>query len=225
MKDTDFSVFLSETPSVQFKNDEFQLFLSQIESFEDKRSQAVAIYEHVRDAFMYDPYHLDLRPNALNSTAVIQKRRAWCVEKSLVAVACFRSMHIPARFGFGIVKNHLGVEKLAHYLQRDEIVFHGFVEVFLNERWIKCTPAFDPLICKLAQVPVLTWDGETDSLLQPYAGEEVFMEYIHFYGSFEDIPFELMHQEMYTYYPHLFRDPIDTRPFSFHFEPSLIFRS
>lgn len=214
--------FLAETDTVQFRHAEMQAFLESIQRYDDQRLQAIAIYEYVRDSFIYDPYHLDLRPEALLSTAIIQRKRAWCVEKAVVTVAAMRCFEIPARFGFGIVKNHIGVEKLLYYLRREEIVFHGFVEVYLNERWIKCTPAFDPRICKLSGVPVLDWDGIHDSLFQPFAGEHLFMEYLHFYGAFADIPYELMHTEMYKYYPHLFTNPIQERSFSFHFDSNLV---
>ncbi|MDR0800955.1 hypothetical protein [Fluviicola sp.] len=89
----------------------------------------------------------------------------------------------------------------------------------LGGGWSKCTPAFDPKSCKLSGVPLLEWDGSEDSLFQAYTGERQFMEYLHFYGEFPDIPFELMHREMYKYYPDLFGNPIDTKAFSFHFDP------
>lgn len=218
----DLAPFLVETPTVQFRSAEMDEFLEPVERCNSPKEQAIQVYKRVRDAFLYDPYHLDLRPEALCSTEILKRKRAWCVEKAVVTVAALRYFNIPARFGFGIVKNHIGVEKLLHYLKREEIVFHGFVEVYLNDNWVKCTPAFDPRICKLSGVPVLEWDGEHDSLFQPFAGEQLFMEYLHFYGTFDDVPFKLMHQEMYTYYPHLFSDPIDTRAFSFHFDANFI---
>lgn len=211
--------YLAETPHVDFSSPEVKQFISGIRVFEDRKQQAVAIYEAVRDAFLYDPYHLDLRRGSLKASVVALKKRAWCVEKSLLACACFRSFGFPARLGFGIVKNHIGVEKLKFYLKRDEIVFHGYVEVWIDGKWSKCTPAFDPRICKLSAVPLLEWDGSNDSLFQAYVGENQFMEYLHFYGEFPDIPFELMHKEMHAYYPDLFENPIDTKAFSFHFDP------
>lgn len=222
MDRSELTPFLIETNTVQFNNPEFATFLQNVKRYEDPRFQAIEVYQFIRDAFLYDPYHLDLRPEALNTLAIIKRKRAWCVEKSIVTVAALRYLGIPARFGFGIVKNHIGVEKLLHYLKREEIVFHGFVEVFLDNNWIKCTPAFDTRICKLSGVPVLEWDGINDSLFQPYAGQQLFMEYVHFYGAFQDIPFDLMHQEMEKYYPHLFSNPIDERTFSFRFDSTFL---
>lgn len=212
------SLFVEETFFLDFESEDFRNFCASIPLKNTPKEQAIAIYEHVRDAFLYDPYHLDLRKNALKSSTIVSKKRAWCVEKAIVTCSAFRKFGFPARLGFGIVKNHIGVEKLVSYLQREEIVFHGFVEVFVEGKWSKCTPAFDPRICKISGVEVLNWDTENDSLFQAFKAEEKFMEYLHFYGVFEDVPMELMHSEMKKYYPHLFSDPIDTKAFSFHFE-------
>ena len=45
------------------------------------------------------------------------------------------------------------------------------------------------------------------------------MTYIHQYGVFEDVPVELMHDEMRKYYPHLFEESFDSKEFSFHYNP------
>ena len=209
--------YLQATSSIDFHSDEVSGFIADLPVHLSQKEQAIWIYEKVRDGFLYDPYHLNISPEGLKASLVVTKNRAWCVEKALLAVACFRKVGIPARFGFGIVKNHIGVDKLVAYLQKDEIVFHGFAEVFLNDKWTKCTPAFDQRICALNKVEPLIWDTENDSLFQAFRGEEQFMEYLHFYGSFADIPFELMHAEMKKHYPHLFSNPINTKAFSFEF--------
>ncbi|HRP53472.1 MAG TPA: transglutaminase-like domain-containing protein [Fluviicola sp.] len=211
-----------ETSFLDFKNADFQDFMKPIKCVSDQKEQAIAIYEFVRDTFLYDPFHLDLRPTSLKASEIIRHKRAWCVEKAIVACACFRAFGIPSRLGFGIVKNHIGVEKLVQFLKREEIVFHGFVEVFLNSRWVKCTPAFDEKVCRVSKVPVLEWDGEKDSLFQSYVAEKKFMEYLHFYGSFDDVPLALMHAEMKKYYPHLFENQIIDKAFSFRYLDDLV---
>jgi hypothetical protein len=208
---------LDETPSLDFSHQSVQEYVAEFRVLVSQHEQATGLYKKVRDGFLYDPYHLDLRKQALKASVVAGKKRAWCVEKAVLCCAGMRALGIPARLGFGIVKNHIGVEKLLSYLRRDEIVFHGFTEVLLDGRWTKCTPAFDRRICRLNRVEPLEWDGTEDSLLQAYRGEEHYMEYLHFYGSFEDVPFELMYAEMKKYYPHLFSDPVETPQFSFRF--------
>ena len=212
------SNFLEETYSLNFNNPDFKQFLKEFNLGKHSTDNAKEIYYKIRDYFLYDPYHLDLNKNALIASEIIKKRRAWCVEKALIMVACCRAIGIPARFGFAIVTNHIGVEKLTNYLRRYEIVFHGYAEIFLDDKWIKCTPAFDNRVCRLSGVSTLDWDGENDSMFQEFENGKKFMEYLHFYGEFADIPFELMHQEMKKYYPHLFATNFDSKEFSFKYD-------
>lgn len=212
---------LQPTERLNFQHPTVQEWVKQFSDYPTREEAALAMYLDVRDRFLYDPYHLDLRPEVLTASAILQKKRAWCVEKAIVCCAGFRSLGIPARLGFGIVKNHIGVEKLVHYLRKDEIVFHGFTEAFLFGGWTKCTPAFDRRICRLNKVAPLEWDGKSDSLFHAFRGDEKYMEYLHFYGTFDDIPLELMHCEMQKHYPHLFSDPINTPQFSFYFDETL----
>lgn len=208
--------YLKETSFLDYTHPSFDEFTKELklENSSDKEI-AIHLYYLVRDYFIYDPYHLDLTEKGLKASNVLSKRRAWCVEKSTVLAALARKFGIPSRLGYGIVTNHIGVEKLTVILRRDEIVFHGYVELFIENKWVKCTPAFDERICQLMKVTPLEWDGETDSLFQEFEAQQKFMEYLHFYGDFSDVPMKLMNAEMKKYYPHLFEEEYISRQFSF----------
>jgi transglutaminase-like putative cysteine protease len=214
--------YLKDTCFLDFNHPNFDEFTQNIDAQKEQKELAVLLYFLVRDSFLYDPYHLDLTKNGLKASNVLLKKRAWCVEKSTVLAACARKFGIPSRLGYAIVTNHIGVEKLTHYLRRDEIVFHGFVELFINNKWVKCTPAFDQRICKISNVTPLDWDGETDSLFQEYDHGKRFMEYKFNYGIFDDVPIKLMNSEMQKYYPHLFEEIYNTKEFSFKFQSRII---
>jgi transglutaminase-like putative cysteine protease len=208
--------YLKETPFLNFNHLNFDILLNNIDNSMSKKGIAIELYYLIRDSYTYDPYHLDLRTEGLKASNIITKKRAWCVEKSILLAACARRFDIPSRLGYAIVVNHIGVEKLIHYLKRKEIVFHGYVELFIEGKWVKCTPSFDKKICRIANVQPLNWDGENDSMFQEYEKETMFMEYIHYYGCFSDVPIELMNFEMKKYYPHLFENEFITKNFSFY---------
>lgn len=207
--------FLQETEFLDFNSMEIKAFLLEVPNFSDKVELAKHLYFKVRDGFLYDPFHLDLRESALKSSVIYKHKRAWCVEKSIILASVSRFFGIPSRLGFAIVKNHVGIEKLVSFLKKDEIVFHGYVELFLNGKWIKCTPAFDKKVCWISGVNPLDWDGENDSLFQEFENNKKYMEYIHFYGTFDDVPIDLMNSEMKKHYPHLFEKEWNTKEFSF----------
>lgn len=215
MSNADNEIYLNETSILEVTHQSTLELIADIDNSLSKKEQAVALYYKVRDLFIYDPYHLDLRPEFLKSSTILTKNRAWCVEKAIVLATGLRALGIPAKLGYGIVVNHIGVEKLIEKLRREEIVFHGYVSACIDGKWVKTTPAFDKGICRLIGVKPLEWDGETDAMLHAFQGEEVFMEYKHYYGEFADVPVALMNAEMEKYYPHLFEEEYNSRNFSF----------
>ena len=207
--------FLKETSFLNFNHSNFDIYNNSIPKDIVKKELAVELYLKVRDGYLYDPYHLDLTFEGLKASNIIPKKRSWCVEKALLLAALARKFGIPSRLGYAIVTNHIGVEKLVSLLRRPEIVFHGYTEMFIDDKWVKCTPAFDKRICKISGVTPLDWNGEVDSMFQEFDQGNRFMEYLHLYGGFSDVPIELMNTEMKKYYPHLFDEVFDSREFSF----------
>ncbi|MGB0934092.1 MAG: transglutaminase-like domain-containing protein [Lishizhenia sp.] len=207
--------FLKETEFLDYSSSEIQNYISEFRGLTSKKEMAIALYYKVRDGFLYDPYHLNLTKNALKSSYLLTKTRAWCVEKSIIMASCARALGIPTKLGYAIVKNHIGVEKLASYLRKPEIVFHGYLELHINDQWVKCTPTFDQRVCRISKVTPLDWNAQEDSMLQEFEKDKRFMEYTHFYGTFEDVPLQLMNDEMKLHYPHLFEEVFNSKSFSF----------
>ncbi|NIR52694.1 transglutaminase [candidate division KSB1 bacterium] len=169
--------------------------------------KAVALYYAIRDGFQYNPYHLDLRPQSLKASALLSRDYGYCVEKANLLAASARALGIPSRLGFANVKNHIATEKLEKILRTDVLVFHGYAELFLDGRWIKATPAFNRQLCEKLNVDPLEFDGTGDSMFQQYNREGGnFMEYLHDYGHFPDVPYDLFLQELKKHYPHVFEE-------------------
>ena len=172
--------------------------------------QAVELYYAIRDGFKYHPYDLVLTKEGLKASSLLRKSSGYCVEKANLLAACARVLGIPSRLGFGIVKNHIGVEQVLKYLKTDLLVFHGYAELYLDGQWVKATPAFNKELCAHYQVEPLEFDGRRDSLFQEYnSSGRQFMEYKHEYGTFADLPRELFIAELKKYYPHIFADLSD----------------
>lgn len=185
----------------------------------DKKAQVVALYYAVRDDFRYYPYHLILKSYALKASYLLTKDCGYCVEKSNLFAACVRSLGIPARLGYSNVRNHLGTGAVEEQLKTDLLVFHGYAEIFLDEKWIKATPVFDAILCDMYEVEPLDFDGEHDAVFQESdkAGNP-FMEYVTEHGTFADVPKERFEAEMRSHYPHLFYSQINNSKFIFEFE-------
>ncbi|MEA2042094.1 MAG: transglutaminase-like domain-containing protein [Bacteroidota bacterium] len=172
---------------------------------DSETERAVKLYYAVRDGFKYNPYCLDFKKESLKASYLLEKNEAYCVEKAIILAAIYRYSGLPARLGFGIVKNHIGSKKLEQFLQTNLLVFHGYTEVWLNNKWVKATPAFNKELCQILGVPALDFNGKEDSVFQKYkASGSLYMEYVHDYGRFSDLPYNKFISELKKHYSKLF---------------------
>ena len=153
--------------------------------------RAVKLYYAVRDGIRYDPYYPFYRSEHYRASNVLRNGRGYCVSKTSLLCALGRACGIPSRVGFATVRNHLATRQLLDLLGSDLFVYHGFVEFFLEGKWVKATPAFNAEICNRHNVEPLEFNGYEDSIFQTYNFEKKkFMEYVAFHGSYADIPVE-----------------------------------
>lgn len=155
----------------------------------DPRRRAVALYYAIRDGVTYTPYCDYRSPETYRASAVLAKRAGFCVGKAALLAAVARAEGIPARLRFADVRNHLCTPRLRELMGGDVFVYHGYVELQLEGRWVKGTPAFDVALCERFGVVPLEFDGREDSIFQPYdrAGRR-HMEYLRDRGAHADVP-------------------------------------
>lgn len=180
-----------------------------ISEFQDNsmsdKEKAIGIYLKIRDGWRYDPYHISLVKERFRASEIAQKSAGNCVEKSILLITCLRGLKIPARLHLGKVKNHIAVDRLTEKFGSNELTPHGMVNVRLNGKWLKLSPAFNRSLCEKFNVEPLEFDGENNSFLQQFNSEgTLFMEYLDDYGHFEDVPLEFMVNNIKEHYPHIF---------------------
>jgi transglutaminase-like putative cysteine protease len=199
--------FLQPTEFLNFDDETVRDFAMRNAVGDSDVEKAKSLYLAVRDGFQYNPYILDLSREGLRASDLLTRNRGYCVEKAVLLSACARAVGIPSRLSFYIVKNHIATGKLEEILQSNELVFHGASEMFLEEKWVKATPAFNKNLCNYLGVEPLEFDGKTDSIFQEYDSKgNVFMKYLHDYGAFDDLPYELYLEELKKHYPHIFEN-------------------
>lgn len=198
----DMTEYLQPTYFLDFDNAEVRAFAEKhVEGAQNRIEQAVLLYKAVRDGWYYDPYYLDLRREGSKASTVMKRGSGHCVSKAILLAASGRAVGIPTRLSFFIVCNHVATERIERYLQTNKLVFHGATELFLEGKWVKATPAFNTSLCKKMNVEVLEFTGLEDSIFQQFdRSGNVFMQYLHEYGSFADMPLETMIEELLTHY-------------------------
>ncbi len=195
---------LTPTAVMDFENPTVAGFIRREAGGGTAREKAVRLYYAVRDGIRYDPYAFRLAPEWLKASRTLEAGAAWCVPKAILLAACCRAEGIPARLGFADVKNHLATERLLQLMDSDLFIWHGYVSLLLDGRWVKATPAFNVEMCRRFDVPALEFDGTRDSLLHPYnARSERYMEYVRDRGLFDDLPYDAILADMRAAYPRL----------------------
>ena len=170
----------------------------------DDRDRAVRLYYAVRDGFRYNPYRMSIDRSNYRASFVLGMGEGFCVQKAVLLAAFARAVGIHSRLRFANVRNHLATKKLIEAMKTDLFVFHGYNELLIDGVWLKCTPAFNLTLCEKFDILPLEFDGRRDSVFHPFDRRgNRHMEYIHDYGWFDDLPFDLMVQEFTRHYPHL----------------------
>jgi transglutaminase-like putative cysteine protease len=183
------------------------------------KDKALALYGAVRDQIQYDPYIDFFDPAEFRASDVLRAGKGFCVGKSALLTAIARAAGIPARPGYADVRNHLTSKRLKTQVG-DIFIWHSYTELKIDGQWVKCTPAFDKVLCERARIAPLDFDGVNDSLFHPFdqTGRR-HMEYLKDRGAFADVPFDAIRADFRTFYPKLveasataasFRDEVTT---------------
>lgn len=224
-KRPDFTAYLHPTRVIDSDHPAVIAFAQHVaEETPNALQQAVGLYNAVRDRIRYDPYRIELTPEAMRASAVLARGFGFCVAKAVVLAAAARAVGIPSRLGFADVKNHLTTERLRRLMQTDVFAFHGYTELFLDGTWVKATPAFNRSLCDRFDVEPLAFDGRHDSMFQQFDRKgNRYMEYVRDRGHFADLPLDDMRAAFEEHYPSLlsrrafeltetFEDEVDADP-------------
>jgi transglutaminase-like putative cysteine protease len=200
---TDLNQLTKATEFLDYETDEVQAFVDHAvkDRSADPITTAVELYYAVRDGIFYEVYDADLSPEGLKASSTIRAKSGFCLHKSVVYAAAVRALGIPSRLVYGDVRNHLASPRLIEHIGGD-VFFHGLTQIHLNGKWVKATPVFNKMLCKLYGMEALEFDGTTDSLYHPYAeGSGGSMEFLVDHGSFDDVPYDFVIATMRAKHP------------------------
>ena len=187
--------FMSPAYYVESDSMEVQAFvmkaLGNIAPDASLKDKAIRLFEAVRDNIRYDPYSFALHADAYRAGMIAGANSAFCVPKAILLAACLRAVGIPAALGFADVRNHLNTPKLAALMECDLFIYHGYVQLWLDNVPYKVTPAFNMDLCKRFGVKPLVFDGTRDALFHEFDEEgQRHMEYVNDRGLFVDAPID-----------------------------------
>ena len=200
--------YLSPTYFIDCEHPDIVEFVNQnVKKSQTVVEKAISLYYAVRDGIRYNPYSMSPVKKTMKASYVLKQKEGYCVAKAVLLAACARSQQIPARLGFADVKNHLNTARLKELMGTDTFFYHGFTELFLNDQWVKATPAFNLELCNNFNVNPLEFDGTEDSVFHPFdkSGNK-HMEYVKDHGSFADLPWDQILNDAKKAYPKYFEE-------------------
>lgn len=195
---------LAETDFLDHRHPDVRRFADDVTSDAEPTdaARASAIFAGVRDRIWYDPYDISIDREDYRASAVLHGRQRWCVPKAVLLTAAARALGIPARLGFADVRNHLQSPRLAERMGTDVFHWHGFSVLWIDERWVKTSPAFNAELCARFDTAPLDFDGVHDALLHEFTGDgRRHMEYLIERGVFTDLPFDHILADLARHYP------------------------
>ncbi len=199
--------YLQSSFYLDYDNSVIQDIVANFRHLNTEQQKIEQLYLFVRDNWRYNAYNIGLTANHFKASTIAKKKDGHCVDKSILYITCLRALNIPARLRLAKVSNHIAIEKLIEKLGSNEIAPHGLTEVFYNGNWVKCSPAFNKELCDKFQVDVLDFNGTEDSVFQEFNNkEQKFMTYLEDYGSFEDVPLDLIKKTFQDNYPKLYEE-------------------
>jgi transglutaminase-like putative cysteine protease len=157
----------------------------------DDIEKAKALFYFVRDRIRYNVYVPRFRPEHFRASVTLARGEGFCIQKAVLLAALSRAAGIPARLGFAVIRNHLLPEKIAGILKNNEIPDHGYAELYLGDRWVKATPAFDLETCLENRFRPVEFDGASDAKFHRHNQDGLpHIEYVTYRGTYPDLPFQ-----------------------------------
>lgn len=197
------AAYLLATPTIDSNHPAIEALVRRLAppGSRDQRATAIALFDFVRDQIRYDPYYPFYHLAHYRASTILAAGRGYCVSKAVLLCAMGRAAGIASRLGFADVRNHLATRQLIEMLGTDIFTWHGFVEFYLDGRWVKATPTFNAELCERFDVAPLSFNGKDDAIFHPYnRGRQTFMHYLKFHGHFPDIPLDQILAGWRTHY-------------------------
>jgi len=172
------------------------------EKHSSQREKARELFYFVRDRIKYNPYLALSSIEDYRASKTLQRGEGFCIQKAVVLTALARAVGIPARLGFADIRNHLAPKELTELMGTNIFFYHGYSELWLNDKWVKATPAFNIEMCNKFDIKPVEFDGFRDAVFHERNKRGVLhIEYLKYHGTFADLPFREIKQVFIEKYP------------------------
>jgi transglutaminase-like putative cysteine protease len=184
--------FLQPTEIIDSDNPRLVALAQSITAGLDRpEDRAVALFEYVRDQVRYNPFSPFFLPEHYRPTFTLDRGQGYCVQKSALLVGLCRAAGIPARLLFADIRILRFEGRLKEMMATDVFTYHGYVEMFVRDKWLRVTPSFELPLCERLGLKPVVFDGTRDAIFHKHdlAGRPHVL-YVTHHGAYADVPVE-----------------------------------
>jgi len=203
----DLDIYLQSTEFFNFNKQSVSKKAIEItEDLKTDKEKAIALFYWVRDKIKYNmlTYIPNIKAN-FKANVTLRRQNGFCVSKSILLSSFARAIGIPARIHLVDLINHKVSQKVIDLMGTNVMYVHGYSEFYLNRKWVKLTPSFDPKTALKGKfLPMVEFDGENDAIFPKFDNEgHQFGEYLTDRDVHADLPLEAIEkifEENYEWY-------------------------
>ncbi|MHA1625366.1 MAG: transglutaminase-like domain-containing protein [Promethearchaeota archaeon] len=155
--------------------------------------KASDLFYWVRNEIKYDmKTYLPFDKRNFIASETLKRKNGFCVSKSVLLSTLARAVDIPARIHLVDLINHKISQKVIDFMETNIMYYHGYSELYLNDKWVKLTPSFDPdTSIKAGFIPMVEFDGENDGVFPKFDNDgNKYGEYVLDRGVYADLPLD-----------------------------------
>ena len=158
--------YLQETEFFDISSDYVQETLEKLElNGLSEKETAIKLFYHVRDSIGYSIKPVNLEKYTYTASLVLQQKKSFCIPKAIALGTLARAAGIPSRIHFVDFINHRLSDDLEKMWGTKVMAAHCYTELYIENKWVKATPALDKAICDRHNFKTVEFDGENDALL------------------------------------------------------------
>ena len=184
--------FLRPAPGIDSDNPDIEQKAKDLcWGLKDAADKARSLFYWVRDEIKYTPLvPVDALQN-YRASQTLERGTGFCVEKAALLAALARAAGIPARVHLADIRNHLISPRLIKVMGTDLFSCHGYSELYLEEKWLKATPAFDLAMCRENRIAPVEFDARQDGVFHSHNLDgELHIEYVSDRGFYTGVPMD-----------------------------------
>jgi len=185
------------------------------ENIGEKLEKVKALFYWVRDEIKYNmmSYVPEIKAN-FKASVTLRRGYGFCVSKAILLSTFARAIKIPARIHLADIINHKISQKVIDFMGTNVMYYHGYSEIYLDDKWIKLAPVFDIKTAhKAGFLPLVDFDEENNAMFSKYdKNGNLFVEYVKDHGVYSYLPLEEIKEVFLEKYGDLVEKGLNSKP-------------